>query len=44
MPLTVQVADVKLLKPTANPEEAVAVTIKSASPYVLLASAPNVIV
>ena len=34
----------RMLKLTASPDEAVALTVKGASPYVLLASAPKVMV
>jgi hypothetical protein len=43
-PPTVQVVGVCVLKVTARPDEAVALTAKSALPYVLFDSAPNVIV
>ena len=44
LPETVQVPRVWLAKLTARLEEAVALTPKSASPYVLFAKAPKVIV
>ena len=44
LPLTVQVPVVWLLKLTASPDEAVALTTKSGSPKVFALSAPNVIV
>ena len=44
LPLTVQVAGVWLEKVTISADEAVALTAKSASPNVLVPSAPNVIV
>ena len=44
LPLTLQVPPVRLLKLTAKPELAVALTAKSGSPYVLVPNAPKVIV
>lgn len=44
LPETVHLAIVVLLKLTARPEEAVALTVKSGSPKVLFPRAPNVIV
>ena len=42
LPLTVQLPEAAKL--TGSPDDAVALTVKSRSPYVLPASAPNVIV
>ncbi|HEY2970618.1 MAG TPA: hypothetical protein VGK75_19865 [Casimicrobiaceae bacterium] len=44
LPLTVQTAGVVEAKATASPEDAVALTVNGALPYVLPASAPKVIV
>ena len=44
LPFTVQTIVVGDEKVTASPEEAVALTVNGAAPYVLLASAPKVIV
>ena len=43
-PLTVHTAVVAETKVTAKPDDAVALTANGAAPYVLPASAPNVIV